>query len=365
MRSRGLAVLAMAVLMLGLVFYPQGAAQDARAPDADEATTIFLHFKGDGLTTVSPAAGNATEETANCQGRAYGARRSGTIVGEWGFTPAGSFQAGGAFKAEIWAKSDTGAKNAGFRVNINEGGNAVTHFFTDRTDLSAPHKFTVSGSMSNNFGAGTTVSAQLVWLSDPTYGVGPSGGGTFVYGSKDHDSIIVMTLTAAPVSMNVTSADREGSNIKINARVNESLGMPPDSLTYGIMIQGPATPSTVPADHIMKPTVSAGDNGTSVSWLWSFRKSKAQSGMYTFVLTVAYSNDSAFSNTSQLQIRIEAPAPVTSGLSLGGGSALPFTIGIVAVVVAVGVVVGFVVWRKLRAKKRAGLLVEAEPALAV
>jgi len=355
MRIRGFAVLALTVLMLGLVFYPQGAAQKTPAPDADEATAIKMHFKSEGLTTVDPAAGNSTEETKPCPGRNWGGRIYGTIIGEWGFVPAGPVKVAGSLKAELWAKSDAGAKNAGFRLNINSGGNSWA-FFSDRTTLSTPHKYTIADSMSGTLAAGSTVSAQLVWLSDPNYGAGPSGGGTFMYGSKDHDSMVQFTLSASPVSMNVTSVDKEGGNLKVNARVNESLGMPVDSLTYTLTIQGPAT---VAADHIAKPIVSAGDNGTSVSWLWSYKRSRAQSGLYTFTVIVAYCNDTSFSNATQVMIRIDTQSQGSSPLALGGGSALPLTIVVIVIVAVICGVVGFFVWRKLRLKK-ARLLAAAE-----
>jgi hypothetical protein len=363
MRIRGLAVLALTVLMLGLVFYPQAAAEKTRAPDADEATAIKMHFKGEGLTTVAPAAGNSTEETKTCSGRSYGGRRYGTPIGDWTFLPAGTFRVQGSFKAELWAKSDAGAKNAGFRLNFYEGDNLITQngLFSDRTDVSSPHKFTISGSLSANCAAGTTVKVNLVWLSEPNYGVGPSSGGTFIYGSKDHDSLIEMTLTASPVTMNVTSADKEGNNIKVNARVNESLGMPIDSITYNLAIQGPAS---VSADHIAKPTVSAGDNGTSVSWLWNYRQSKAQTGLYTFTITVAYSNESIFSNATQIMIKIESPTVVDSLTQLTGGSNFLLIIIIVVVVAVVVSVVTFFVIRKQRVKK-AKLRAEPESAAAV
>jgi hypothetical protein len=360
MRIRGLAVLALVVMMLGLVFYPQGAAQGTDGP-AEDATTIKMHFKGaDGLTTISPAAGNSTEETKNCNGKSWGSRRSGTIVGEWAFLPTGNLVVGGSFKADLWAKSDSGAKNAGFRININDGGNGVSNYFSDRMDLASPHKFTISGSLSHTFRAGNTFSAQLIWFSDPNYGVGPSSGGVFIYGSKDHDSLMEITLAAPPVTMNVTGVDREGSSFKVNAKVNESLGMPPDSITYGLAIQGPAV---VTADHLSKPTVSSGDNGTSVSWLWNFRKSKAQTGMYTFTVTVAYSNESTFSNATQMIVKIDAQTTTPPGLLSGGNSTFSIILVVVVVVVAC-LVVAFIFIRKRRVKK-ARLVVEPEPVAAV
>ena len=360
MRFRGLVGLAATVLMLGMVFYPQASAQDTAPPDADEATAIQMHFNGDGLTTVDPAAGNSTEQSKPCPGRPYGGRRYGTVIGEWGFVPAATFKVQGSFKADIWAKSDAGAKNAGFRLNFYVGSTLIDGLFSDRTDLSTAHKFTISGSMSATCTAGVTVKAGLVWLSDPTYGVGPSGAGTFLYGSKDHDSNVVMTLTAAPVTMNVTSVDKEGGNLKINARVNESLGMPIEALTYSVSIQGPAT---VTADSIAKPTISAGDNGTSVSWLWNYKKSKARSGLYTFTIIVAYCNDTSFSNATQVLIKgleTQTVAPSLFGAGGGGGGNMLLILVVVIVVAVVAGLVVFIVWRRKKHPKKSKQIAAAE-----
>ena len=360
MRIRGLAVLVFSVLMVGLTFYPQGAAERTEQPKAGDGTAVILHFKGEGFTSAAPAPGNATEETKDCPGRSYGGRRSGSIIGEWAFTPTRDFQMQGSFKAELWAKSDSGAKNAGFRLNLYEGSNLYNGYFSERLDITTPHKFIISDTATLTCRAGVQVVVGLVWLSDPNYVVGPSSGGKFLYGGKDHDSTISITLADVPVAMNITSVEKERDAIKISSKVNESLGMPIDALTYSLMIQGPAA---VAPGSISNPSVTGGENGTSVSWLWNFKNSKAQSGTYTLTMTVAYSNETSFTNASQVQITFEV-APVTDVIkNLTTGSNLFILIGVIALVAIAVAAVSFIMLRRRRLKK-ARLKSEGEPAAA-
>jgi hypothetical protein len=255
MRSGAVAAFVLAGVLLGVLFYPQSLAGPPGPPAAGDATTITMHFKAEKLTTAEPSPGNATEEKATAAGRPWGARFSGTVIGEWAFLPRGDFQISGAFKAEIWGQSTQGAKNAGFRLNFYVGSTLVRDMYTDRADVSSPHKFTVSDSVTSNVHAGVTVKVGLVWLSDPNYFVGPSSGGDFLYGSMDHDSKILLTLGAVPVTMNVTGYEREKDHIKINTRINDSLGMDPGDLGYELMMTGPAT---ILPEYIGKPMVSVG-----------------------------------------------------------------------------------------------------------
>lgn len=359
MRLKGLTVLALTGLMLCLAFYPQGSAAAPKGPVADEST-IVLHFKGQGFSIQPPKPGNSTEETVNCPGRPYGGRRTGTIIGEWTFLPRGNFQMQGSFKAELWAKSESGAKNAGFRLNLYEGDSLYQGYFSDRVELSTPHKFQIAGSATLSCRAGVQVKVGLVWLSDPNLIVGPSGGGTFMYGSMDHDSTVSFTLAAPPCTMNLTTIDKEKDALKINARVNDSLGLDPASLTYKVTIVGPAT---VLPEHLSVPNVAGGDNGTSVSWLWSFRKSRAQSGMYTMTITVYYTNDTFFSTGNQTQISIEAQQTTDIIKAItSSGTFLPMMAVIILLAVLIPVI-SFVVIRRRR-KKKARMMAEAEMAAA-
>lgn len=360
MRARTLAGFVLAGLLLSLVFYPQGLAEPPGPPDAGEGTQIPLHFKGEKLTTAEPAPGNNTEEKKTAAGRPWLGRFQGTILGEWAFLPKGDFQIQGAFKAELWAQSPEGAKNAGFRLNFYVGDNLVRDMYSDRADISSPHKFSIADSLTANARAGVTVKVGLVWLSDPNFFIGPSGGGEFLYGGKDHDSKVILTLNGAPVTMNVTGYERERDAVKINARINDSLGMEPGDLGYELVMAGPAT---ILPEHIAKPTVAGGDNGTMVSWRWNSKASRAQSGMYTLTVTVAYCNDTKITNSTQLAISFPAP-PKEDGLgNLVKGNNL-YLMLILVIVLAVGGGGGGYILLKRRRRRRARLKAERELAMA-
>jgi len=359
MRLRTMAVFLLAGVLMSLVFYPQGSAEPPRPPAAGEPTAITMHFKGDGLTTADPAAGNSTEEKATAAGRPWGARFSGTVIGEWAFLPKGDFQIQGAFKAEIWGQSTEGAKNAGFRLNFYVG-STMWDMYSDRADVSSPHKFTISDSVTANVRGGVQVRVGLVWLSDPNFVIGPSGGGDFLYGSKDHDSKIIMNLNGVPVTMNVTGYEREKDAVKINARINDSLGMDPAVLGYELMMTGPAT---ILPEHIGRPMVVAGDNGTMVSWRWNTKLSRAQSGLYTLTLTVAYCNDTKISNATQLAITFPPPVKDDGLGNLVKGNNLYLMVGIIVIGVIAGAGGGSF-FLKHRKRRRARLRAERELAMA-
>lgn len=359
MRLKTLAVFVLSAVLLSLVFYPRSLAEPPGPPAAGEPTAITMHFKGDKLTTADPAAGNSTEEQATAAGRPWGARFSGTVIGEWAFLPKGDFQIQGAFKAELWGQSTAGAKNAGFRLNFYVG-STMWDMYSDRADVSSPHKFTVSGSVTANVHAGVTVRVGLVWLSDPNFFIGPSSGGEFLYGSKDHDSKIQMMLSGSPVSMNVTGYEREKDAVRINVRVNDSLGMDPNDLGYELMMTGPAT---ILPEHIGRPVVAAGDNGTMVGWRWNSKLSKAQSGMYTLRITVAYCNDTKITNDTQLAISFPPP-PADEGLgNLVKGNNLYLMLGIIVIGAVLGGGGGFMLLKRRR-RRRAKLRAERELAMA-
>jgi hypothetical protein len=363
MRLRTLSALVISGVLLSLVFSPQRLAEPPKsappAPPVADVYTIIMHFKGEKLTTADPAAGNATEEKATAAGRPWGARFSGTVIGEWAFLPKGDFEIQGAFKAELWGQSTQGAKNAGFRLNFYVG-NTMWDMYTDRADVSSPHKFTVASSVTTNVRAGVTVKVGLVWLSDPNYFIGPSSGGDFLYGSMDHDSKVSFTLSKAPVTMNMTGYEREKDAMKLNCKVNDSLGMDPNDLGYELMMTGPAT---ILPEYISKPMVAAGDNGTMVSWRWNTKLSKAQSGTYTLTITVAYCNDTRISNSTQMDIKMPVEVKVDALKALTTGTNLVFLVITIVIVAAVAGSATLVALRR-RKRRRARLRAERELAMA-
>lgn len=359
MRAANVGVLSVTVLLVCLCFVPRSPGEEPPAPFAGEPFTVTLHFKGQGLTTADPAAGNSTEEKATANGRPWGGRVYGTTLGEWAFLPKGDFRIQGAFKAELWAQSPQGAKAAGFRLNFYVGNN-MWDMYTDRADISSPHKFTLSSSVTTNVRAGVQVRVGLVWLSEPNYIVGPSSGGDFLYGSKDHDSLVSMTLDGVPLTMNASGYEREGQALKINVRVNDSLGMDPNELRYELMMTGPAT---VLPEHIQQLPVVAGDNGTMVSWRWHYRQSRAQSGLYTLTMGVAYCNDTKITNSTQMEISFPAPPPDEGlGKVFSGGNL--YIILAVVLIGGLGGGGGAVIYLRRRRRRRARMRAEREAAVA-
>ncbi|MEM4728451.1 MAG: hypothetical protein QXH42_01635 [Thermoplasmata archaeon] len=346
MRNRALAALLVgAVLAVELLIPTAGA-----GPAQDEGLQVTLHFKGQGFTTVPPSPGNTTEEYASAPGRLFGARRYGTEIGTWSFVSRQDFVIQGSFKAELWARSSEGAKNAGFRLNIFIGDQLVDYFFTSRQDVSSPVKFTITDSTTLSIPGGRTVGVGLVWLSDPNYFIGPSSGGDFLYGSADHDSFIVLTLSAPPLSVSLLEPEKEKSSIRLVASVNESLGMDTATLFYRLTVTGPAS---VSPDHISPPTISSSDNGTTVSWVWDIKKSKAQSGDYIFTVGASYDGQNYYTNSSRFTLRFEKEVAQGFFTNPTAGNNLFITASFVVIVAGVAIAGGFIALRRRKRRRLA------------
>jgi len=351
MSAKRLTVLACVAAFISLALFIPPAAADDDGPDpplADESAAVKLHFKGQGFTTVPPKAGNSTEEEASAPGRNFGARRMGTMIGEWTFTARADFQIQGAFGAGLWASSDKGAKGVTFRLNVNLNGNNKLSFFSEQKDVSTPVKFSISDTATLSVPAGAQVGIGLVWISDPNHFVGPSSGGDFLYSSSEHDSFITVTLAAAPIAINLTKPVVEKDAVRITATLNESLGMDPTTFVYRLAIVGPATPKP---DDIAPPIITSGDNGTTVSWLWSWKKSRASSGMYTLTASASYDGNLTYSIGMQVQIVFTQTTTTIDVLkSITGGN--PIVLPIIIIVVAVaGGGGGFAAYRWSKKKK--------------
>ncbi|MGQ9582213.1 MAG: hypothetical protein ACUVV6_01705 [Thermoplasmatota archaeon] len=344
------------VLLVGALLAPPAGA----GPSQGEENQVTLYFKGQSFTTAQPSPGNATEESASANGRPFLARFYGTVIGEWSFICRQDIQIQGSFQATLWARSAEGAKNAGFRLNFYIGDNLMEDLYTNRQDVSGPTKFTISDSLTAAVPAGRTVKVGLVWLSDPNYIVGPSSGGEFIYGSADHDSSIVLTLASPPISLNISAPERERSSAKLVVTVNESLGMDPATLTYRIAISGPAN---VLPEHISAPVVFAGDNSTTVTWVWDLKKSRAQTGEYTFTASASYDGVTFYSNSSQYALKFETEPDQGFFSNPTSGGNLLVTAAIIALVAVVVASSVFLVIRRRRKRRIArAAAAEALPA---
>ena len=229
--------------------YPpsKGHPQDADGPRQDAAgAEVRVFFRGQALTPTRPS-GNQSEETATCPAKAFGGRFSGSIIGMWSMTIGGDTMMSGAVSVAIWARSQAGAKNAGFRVNLYRSGGNNQAYFTNRQGLSANAvKFTAEGTYNQQFSTGDTFDVQLVWLSDPKYGVGPTGGGEFLYGNGQFDSSVKITFDSAPLAITNITAGANKDTMDIKAEFKDILGCDPSRMDYSITIQGAATASPAP-----------------------------------------------------------------------------------------------------------------------
>jgi hypothetical protein len=338
---------------MSLAFYPTYFAEPVKPdpPRADEGGAIKLHFKGQGFTTAPPKAGNSTEEKATANGKNFGGRKMGTMIGEWTFITKKDIQIQGSFLCDLWASSDKGAKGASFRVNVNTNGNNRLSFYSDQKEVSTPVKFSISGSATLAIAAGTEVGIGLVWISDPNHFVGPSSGGNFLYGSSEHDSFVSITLASSPMVVCISKPEMEKDNVKMVINVTESLGMDPATFIYKLLIVGPAT---VLPEHLQGPTIAASENGTSVTWLWAARKSKALSGDYTVTATVSYDGNLTYQNSTKFIISFSQAQTVDAFKNLtsaGGGLLLPMII----IVIAAGAGGGSYAVIRSRKKKKARL----------
>jgi hypothetical protein len=315
---------------------------------------VRLFFRGKGLTPTVPS-GNQSEEKVACPGLAWGAKFKGSIIGKWSVTIGGDTTVSGSVSVSIWARSQGGAKSAGFRINMYRSGGNTQSLYTNRQDISAnPVKFTATGSYSQQFNTGDTFDVQLVWLSNPQHGVGPSGAGEFLSGNGQFDSSVKVSFNEHPIAVtNITIPTVSAESMDIKAEFRDILNGDPTTYFYGIAITGATTATP---DHIDAAKASSQGNMSAVSWTWHHKMDSAKTGVYTISIGISYDGNSTSTNSTQLTIKI----PVKGGG--GGGSILPSlgiggkggsmqTYLILIIVIIVVVVVAVVVVKKKGGKK--------------
>ena len=321
-------VLSLAIVALFLVmafWVPIGSALDVPRDSKDKdivsitadakGADVRLFFRGKALSPTTPA-GNGTEEKVACQGLLWGSKIKGSIIGQWSITVGGDTTVSGPIAISLWARSQAGAKQAGFRINLYRSGGNTQSFYTNRQDIAAnPVKFTASGTYSQQFNTGDTFDAQLVWLSNPQHGVGPSGGGDFIYGSGQFDSSLKVGFLEHPIAVtNISTPLVSAASIDIKAEFRDILSGDPATFKYGIVITGATTATPI---NINAPEASSQGNMSSVTWTWNNKLDSAKSGVYTITVGISYDGNSTSSNSTQLTLKI----PNKGGG--GGGSILP------------------------------------------
>jgi hypothetical protein len=326
MKAVKLLSLAIVALFLVMTFWvPIGSAMDVPRDSKDKAqgsikaeakgADVRLFFRGKALSPTTPS-GNGSEEKVACQGLLWGSKIKGSIIGQWSITIGGDTTVSGPIAITIWARSTAGAKQAGFRINLYRSGGNTQSFYTNRQDIAAnPVKFTASGTYSQQFNIGDTFDAQLVWLSNPQHGVGPSGGGDFLFGNSQFDSNLKVGFLEHPIAVtNISLPLVSSASIDVKAEFRDILNGDPATYTYGIVITGATTATPV---NIMEPKASSQGNMSSVTWTWNSKLDGAKSGIYTITVGISYDGNSTSSNSTQLPVKI----PTKGGG--GGGSILP------------------------------------------
>ncbi len=369
MKTVKLLSLAIVALFLVMTFWvPIGSAMDmppgghwrVRATGDINAETkgadVRLFFRGKALSPTTPT-GNGSEEKVNCPGLLWGSKIKGSPIGQWSITVGGDTTVSGPISISIWARSTAGAKQAGFRINLYRSGGNMQAFYTNRQDLAAtPVKYTASGSYSQQFNTGDTFDAQLVWLSNPQHGIGPSGAGEFLFGNGQFDSNLKVGFQTHPIAItNITVPMVSKESMDIKAEFRDILNGDPSTYTYGIVITGATT--ATPA-HIDAPKASAQGNSSAVAWTWHHKMDGAKSGIYTITVGISYDGNSTSSNSTQLTVKIPASGgggggSVLPNLGIGGKGGNTQLIMILVVVIIVVVVIVAVVLKKKGKKGKA------------
>jgi hypothetical protein len=351
--------LAMVGMFILIAFSPLASALDLPPAKTSKGTAdinaetkgadVRLFFRGKGLTPTIPS-GNQSEEKVACPGLAWGAKFKGSIIGKWSITIGGDTTVSGSVSVAIWARSQAGAKQAGFRVNMYRSGGNTQSLYTNRQDISAnPVKFTATGSYSQQFNVGDTFDVQLVWLSNPQHGVGPSGAGEFLYGNGQFDSSIKVSFQDHPIAItNITVPVVSSESMDIKAEFRDMLNGDPTTYFYGITITGATTATP---EHIDAAKASSQGNMSAVAWTWHHKLDAAKSGVYTFSIGISYDGNSTATNTTQFTVKIPTKGGGGGGgllpnLGLGGKGGGMQTYLILIIVIIIIVVVAVVVVKK-------------------
>jgi hypothetical protein len=331
-------------------------ADDDQVRAESKGAEVRTFFRGSVLTPSKPT-GNSSAETKACAGKAYGARMFGVPCGTWKMTVNGDTIVSGPASVTIWARSQAGAKNAGFRVNMMRNGDTGNSqaLFTNRQTLGAePVKLSATGTFNMQFTSGDTFDVQLVWLSDPQHVFGPAGSGEFLYGNAQYDSNVKIAFQSHPISItNITAPVIALAATTIKAEFRDILGADPSTMVYSLSVSGATT--ATPA-NLGAPSPSGGTGNTSsVTWTWNAKLDNAKSGQYTITVAISYDGNATTTNSTALTITF----PVKPGGSGGGifslkGGNFPYmlTIVIVLVVVIVVIVIAVVLRGKKKGKKK-------------
>jgi len=345
-------LLAVSISLPATIASPSVPAGQTFSPrDAGEGISLRLYFTGKTMGPEAPST-NGSGESTPAPGRVWGCNVFGTPIGTWSRILAGPVEIAGDLEVNLYAQSQSGAKDVGFRINMMKNGGETRDYYTNRQDVGpTPVLLTATGTYTQSFAAGDSLDIELVWISAPTYLIGPCGGGEFVYGSREVDSEVSLTFAAHPITIaNITVPEDKLTRQKLTVKTDftDALGAVPEKLAYAIAISG----ATAASPALLKgPVTSVAGNVTTVSWEWDHAADKAKSGSYTIAVTIGYDANHSVTNATTLPLRFDrVKVPPTNPIP-GGDLGL---IAIIGGVAAAGICIAAVVLIRRRQASAGG-----------
>lgn len=308
--------------------YPisKGVMQQMNISDPQPVNLYFYGGDGGELKTDLPV-GNQTTDVP-CPGSPL-PRAFGLLVGIW-TTPeiSTTISVEALISVSIWARSDQGANNVRFTVQILVNGNQIMDDIgTNSQSLSGtPSEFIGDGSGSQiELNPGDTIAARLYYFADSQVVIGPAPDSTMLVGGSEFDTHI--TITTAPISISVNEPIIIEDIVTFSATYADAFGS--TKLNAMLNVNGKSDVTT-----LSEPSFTPGINGSSVAWGWNYKADEAQEGEYTVSVTLSYGEDNGFTATGIYMI--EFPKEEKDEGFFGSiGWLLPIIILVIVIVVII------------------------------
>ena len=297
--------------------------------NVSEPQPVNLYFYGGdgGELKADMPAGNSTTDVL-CPGSPL-PRAFGLLVGIW-TTPeiSAPISVEAAISVSIWARSDQGANNVRFSVQILvNGGQIGGDIGTNSQSLSGtPSEFIGDGSGSQiELNPGDTIAARLYYWADSQVVIGPAPDSTMVVGGSEYDTHI--TITTAPITIIVNEPIITEDIITFSATYWDAFGS--TKLNAMLNVIGKSDVTT-----LSEPSFAPGNNGSGVAWGWNYKADKAQEGEYTVSVTLLYGEENGFVATGSYVLTFPKEEKETTFLD-SFGWLIPIIILVVIIIIAV------------------------------
>lgn len=330
------------------------ASTEPLSPTVDESgSKVQLFFEAETLRPTAPTNGSGDQQTM-CPGRSWGGRYIGQRCGIWNL-PVSTATTVTGVEMRLWAVSQVGAKNAHFQVQLfRNGGSGQTFSSNTQTLGQAPIEYTIAaqGRYTQQFNEGDVLNVYVFWFADPKGPIGPSGGSTFLYGSSEHPSRVILNFNPHPVNItNITIPAVNKDTCQIEAAFKDGLGADATFMTYAIVITGPvsATPKS-----LSEPSASSGTSNLSrVSWTWTHKNDRAPKGTYSIQVMISYDGNTSVSGTFQVEILIPSSGGGGKNLfDLGGLTTGGFNTWVILFIIIIIVIIAALAIRRRRRRMR-------------